>query len=137
MMLFFLNLLFTFTFSTGGMGFTGLPERPAGALSGSALETQLRNLSLTDRENRISSEILSGNIPDFLRTFSEVTVTRTIKDTSYTLVFHVAPDYLALGSDEDYFLIPMTPLLAQRLANQLGFSMPTRRMVWWQDTKKM
>jgi hypothetical protein len=129
MMLFFLNLLFTFTFSTGGQGFTGLPERPAGALSGSALETQLRNLSLTDRENRIFSEILSGNIPDFLRTFSEVTVTRTIKDTSYTLVFHVAPDYLALGSDEDYFLIPMTPLLAQRLANQLGFSMPTRRMV--------
>ena len=106
-----------------------LPERPADALTGSQLEEQLRNLSLQNRENAIFNEIMSGNIPDFLREMVEVSTTRTINGTEYTLQYHVLPDYLALGSDDDYFLMPMTPLLAQRLCNALSCSLPTRRMV--------
>ncbi|TVQ15306.1 MAG: T9SS C-terminal target domain-containing protein [Balneolaceae bacterium] len=106
-----------------------LPERPADAPTGSQLEQQLRNLSLQNRENAIYSEIMSGNIPDFLREMVEVNTTRTINGTGYTLQYHVLPDYLALGSNDDYFLMPMTPLLAQRLCNALSCSLPTRRMV--------
>src|SRR5690606_12832451 len=46
-----------------------------------------------------------------------------------TATYHVTPDYLAVGSDTDYFLTPMTPLLAQRLADRLGATLPTRKMV--------
>lgn len=106
-----------------------LPERPADAPTGSQVEEQLRNLSLQNRENAIFSEIMSGNIPDFLREMVEVSTTRTINGTEYTLQYQVLPDYLALGSDDDYFLMPMTPLLAQRLCNVLSCSLPTRRMV--------
>jgi hypothetical protein len=45
------------------------------------------------------------------------------------LVLHVAPDYLAVGSDDDYFLAPLTPATAQRLAGATGCVLPTRRMV--------
>jgi hypothetical protein len=106
-----------------------LPDRPAGAPTGSQLEEQLRNLSLQNRENAIYNEIMSGNIPEFLRETVEVSTTRTINGIEYTLQYHVLPDYLALGSDDDYFLMPMTPLLAQRLCNALSCSLPTRRMV--------
>jgi hypothetical protein len=106
-----------------------LPERPAGAPTGSELEQQLRNLSLRNRENAVFSEIMSGNIPDFLRNMVEVSTTRIINGTGYTLQYYVLPDYLALGSDDDYFIMPMTPMLAQRLCNALHCSLPTRRMV--------
>jgi len=106
-----------------------LPDRPTDALTGSELEPVLRTMSLTDRENRIFSEITAGNVPDFLRSLTTVTTSRTLNGTEYTLSYHVTPDYLALGSDDDYFLMPMTPVLAQRLANAIGFTLPTRRMV--------
>jgi hypothetical protein len=36
---------------------------------------------------------------------------------------------MAVGSDESYFLTPMTPLLAQRIADSLKCILPTRKMV--------
>ena len=45
------------------------------------------------------------------------------------MTYYVTPDYLAVGSNEDYFLAPMTPLLAQRLADALHCTLPTRKMV--------
>jgi len=45
------------------------------------------------------------------------------------VTYYVTPDYLAVGSEDDYFLMPMTPILAQRIASATGSSMPTRRMV--------
>ncbi len=117
-----------------------LPPRPADAPGGAAFVTQISNLSLTDRENTIMNQILSGNIPDFMRTLSPVTVTATIAGTPYSLTYHVIPDYLAVGSNTDYFLCPMTPLLAQKIADHTNCILPTRKMVndiWSAATVKM
>ena len=46
-----------------------------------------------------------------------------------TATFYVTPDYLAIGSDEDYFLIPISPNTAQRIADALHCSLPTPKMV--------
>src|SRR5207249_10522967 len=46
-----------------------------------------------------------------------------------TATFYVNPDYLAIGSDEDYFLAPISPQTAQKIANGLDCSLPTRKMV--------
>jgi hypothetical protein len=43
--------------------------------------------------------------------------------------FFVAPDYLALGSDDDFFLTPLTPLTAQAIADGLNCFLPTPKMV--------
>src|SRR5206468_10528988 len=86
-------------------------------------------LSLTDRENVIFTQIASGNVPNFLRTLVPVTSSTVFNGTTHTLTCYVTPDYLAIGSDSDYFLEPMTPLLAQRVANLLNCSLPTRKLV--------
>jgi hypothetical protein len=39
------------------------------------------------------------------------------------------PDYIAIGSDSDFVRIPMTPQTAQRIADQFGCTLPTRKMV--------
>lgn len=106
-----------------------LPQRSDEDLTGSNLISVLSPLSLQARETKILNEILSGNVPDFLRSLVPVTVSKTIGDTTYTLTYYVTADYMALGSDTDYVLMPMTPILAQKLADALDMSLITRKMV--------
>ena len=102
-----------------------LPPRPAGAPTGSALAVELDNLSLDAREERLRSEILSGNVPQGLRTFVPVTV----RSAGMDLTLYVLPDYLAAGSDDDYLLLPLSPRMAQDIAEKLESQLPTPRIV--------
>ncbi len=106
-----------------------LPERKPSALSGSQLYSKLTVLSRTAREDSLFAIIAQGNIPDFLRTLKKITTVRTINGTSYTLEYFVTPDYLAVGHDTNYFLMPMTPILAQKLMNLMKCTLPTAKMV--------
>jgi hypothetical protein len=106
-----------------------LPPREADALSGSQVVAAIRSLPRDQREERLYQEIVSGNVPEFLRDLVPVAAQATVGSVQRTVTYYVAPDYLAVGSDEDYFLAPMTPLLAQRLADQLDCILPTRLMV--------
>ncbi|HOY30707.1 MAG TPA: T9SS type A sorting domain-containing protein [Bacteroidales bacterium] len=106
-----------------------LPPRPAGALTGDQFVSLVTSMTLTDRENEIYAQVMSGNVPGFQRDLVPVTNTETIGTTAYTYTYYVLPDYLAIGCDTNYFLCPMTPLLAQRIADATGCTMPTRKMV--------
>jgi hypothetical protein len=44
-------------------------------------------------------------------------------------VIFVTPTYLAVGTDDDYLLVPMTPYTAQRIADKLHCILPTPKMV--------
>jgi len=89
----------------------------------------LEDLSIEDRESVVLKEILSGNVPGFCRRLIPVKINQTIQEENHEFVFFTASDYLALGSDEDYLYIPLTPSTAQFLADQLNCSLPTKRMV--------
>jgi len=102
-----------------------LPPRPAGAPNGTQFTQLITALSRDERETRILSEVLRGNVPDFLRTLVPIHVS----NGSHTGTYYVTPDYVAIGDDADYFLCPMTPLLAQRLCDLMGCTLPTRKMV--------
>ena len=39
------------------------------------------------------------------------------------------PDYLAVGSDDDFVRLPLTPQSAQKIADAFGCTLPTRKMV--------
>ena len=106
-----------------------LPPRPQNAPKGRAFITQITNLTREERETQIFNQIVSGNIPDFLRNLVPVNVTQTIGGGQHTAIFNVTCDYLAVGADDDYFLTPMTPLLAQKIADTLNCILPTKKMV--------
>ncbi len=113
-----------------GVPATGIPARPSTALTGSEFMNQSWYLSRPDREAAIFQEIALGNIPDFERTFVEVTVSITDAQLRpHTVTFRVMPDYLAIGSNQDFVRMPMSPLTAQRIADRFGCSLPTRKMV--------
>jgi hypothetical protein len=106
-----------------------LPARAADAPTGSRFVQEIQSLALAKREREILAQILAGDVPPFLRRFCAVSVTNVAGDRTNTGTFFVAPDYLAVGSDEDFFRAPMTPDTAQRIAGQLGCILPTRKMV--------
>ena len=106
-----------------------IPARPANAIEGSVFVDQVRGLSIIDREIAVVGEILSGNVPSFSRKLKAVIINKTINGNSYELHYFSVLDYMAIGSDQDYFYIPMTPSTAQFLADNINCTLPTKKMV--------
>ena len=102
-----------------------VPPRPAGAPNGTQFTNIVTTLSRDERENWIYAQVISGNVPGWLRALKPISVSAA----GHTATYHVIPEYLAIGSDTDYFLAPTTPLLAQRLGDRLSYALPTRKMV--------
>jgi hypothetical protein len=103
------------------------PPRPAGAITGSAFYERVLNLPLAEREAQMFQEIVSGNVPASVRGLHDVAVSDTKSGRRATV--RVTGDYLAVGSDDDYLRTPMSPLTAQRIADQLGCLLPTKKLV--------
>lgn len=106
-----------------------LPSRPLGAKSGTQLHAYLNSMTVTAREQAVYKELLAGNVPDFLRNLKPVTATATIGGRVRSVTYYVTPEYMCLGSDADYYRMPMTPILGQWLANALNCTLPTTQMV--------
>lgn len=98
-----------------------LPARPPEAPGGAAIVRHIAALDREAREEFILTEVRRGNVPDFWRRFVPVPVAGG--------AIEVAPDYLAVGSDDDHILTPLTDNGAQRLAEALDCVLPTRKMV--------
>lgn len=105
-----------------------LPLRHDSSPTGSQFYSIIAPLSRTEREEVIFTNVMSGNIPNFLRRLDTIKTSKIINGILYTLEYYVTPDYLSIGSDTDYFLMPMTPILAQRIANALNCTLPTKIM---------
>ena len=102
-----------------------IPPRPAAAPGGKAFAESIDDLPPKAREAAVVREVLHGNVPEFLRILRPV----TLKNGDHTCVVHVMPDYLAVGSDDDFLRVPITPGSAKTIADAFGFSLPTARIV--------
>jgi hypothetical protein len=87
------------------------------------------SLSLQQREKIVYRMIKRGDLPGFLHAMTPVSDSALIKGRMVHILYYVAPDYLSIGNDTDFLYMPMTPMLAQRVANKLHCSLPTRKMV--------
>ena len=107
-----------------------IPPAPALGLTGSQFVAHVVNMDPRQRERAILKEILSGNIPEFLRKLvpvqlkHEVPGGKTLKATIF-----VMPEYLAIGPASDFLRIPMNLQTAAEVASRTGFILPTRKMV--------
>jgi hypothetical protein len=106
-----------------------LPPRPGGAPGGAAIAAAVADLDLEARERVVYAEIARGNVPSWLREMVPVRMQRALDGRSISVTFWAAPDYLAVGSDDDWFLMPLSPQTAQRIANLTHTSLPTPPMV--------
>ncbi|MCA9779751.1 MAG: peptidoglycan-binding protein [Candidatus Eremiobacteraeota bacterium] len=104
----------------------GLPERAEDAMGGRAFMDSISHLPPgRQRDQAILNEILSGNIPDASRNLQEMVINRNGRE----IRLNAMSDYLAVGSNEDNIRVPMTPAVAQAIADRTGTSLPTDRLV--------
>lgn len=101
----------------------------SGTLTGSGFAEFADKMGSVERDSLVYTEIVSGNIPQYLR--QPFIIKDTLADAlgvKHEVELSVTPDFLAVGSDSDYMRIPMLPGTAQRLADRFGAVLPTRKL---------
>lgn len=108
-----------------------LPPRPASAMTGSEFGATYLNASDEDRYAAAAAQVLSGNVPRFLRHLVPVRLARPegAGPGPGEATVWVTPDYLAVGDDADFLRVPLDYLTAAELARDLDFGLPTTRIV--------
>ena len=106
-----------------------LPVRATNALGGAEFVRRIATLDLAERENEVYAQVVAGNVPNFLRRLCPVPARSVTDGRISSGTYYVTPDYLAIGSDDDYFLTPISPNTAQRIADALHCTLPTPKMV--------
>lgn len=110
-----------------------IPLRSQGARTGSEFVAYVRGMAPAEREQAILEEMLGGNIPPFLRRLRPIELTccgptRRAEPEATARVW-VMPDYLAIGSDDDFVRFPANFETATAVARAFGFVLPTAAIV--------
>ncbi|MBK6991126.1 MAG: hypothetical protein IPH34_04590 [Chitinophagaceae bacterium] len=101
------------------------------SLSGSDFYKQAAAMNWAARDSFVVKEILAGNVPGFLREFKPINVSVTDSTTGKKInaTYYVAPDYLSIGTNDDWARINISPKAAQKIADDFDCFLPTKKMV--------
>lgn len=107
------------------------PERISPPVTGTAFYKNAAGFNWQKRDSLAVEEILSGNLPSFLKKFVAVkaTITDSLTGKAIHAVYYVSPDYLSIGTDDDWARVDLTPMAAQKIADSFHCFLPTRKMV--------
>jgi hypothetical protein len=106
-----------------------IPDRATDAPGGSEFARQVGALSGLERDAQIRAQLLSGNVPHFLRHLVPVTVGGSDSGHPLEITVCVLPDYLAVGTDQDFVFVPVGLEAALDVAERFGFDLPTPKLV--------
>jgi hypothetical protein len=107
-----------------------LPDRNSAEMSGDQFYKSVFSEDRIERETAAKNEILTGNVPRFLRKMIKIKTSITGVDGQIIHAYYfVTADYLSIGSDNDFARIPLTPMTAQSIADSLNCFLPTRKIV--------
>lgn len=107
-----------------------LPVSNSASVTGKAFSAEVANLSGPQRDAVAETALLAGNIPNFLRHLIPIKLQgRSGNDKLTDIVVCVMPDYLSVGSDNDFVRIPLGLPAAIFVAKHLGFMLPTTKIV--------
>ena len=104
---------------------------PGNRITGNEFYHQAFGMKWKERDSFAVREVLAGNIPSFLKKFEKIKVSIIDSATGKMITgeYFVSPDYLSIGTDDDWARINITPLAAQKIADSFNCFLPTRKMV--------
>lgn len=108
----------------------GFPSGTGPLEGGSAFYGKAAAFGWRQRDSLALDFFERGNLPSFNNRF--VPVRQRLRDSSgreRRLVFFVSPDYFMVGTDRDFARVPLTAPAAQKIADETGSFLPTRRIV--------
>jgi hypothetical protein len=99
-------------------------------LDGTDFARQVETLSGAQRDAMIEPVLLAGDIPEFLRHLRPVTLRgKLASGKTVSVRICVTPDYLAVGSNNDFVRVPVGLRTALVVAERFGFMLPTTKIV--------
>lgn len=112
-----------------------LADKPTATLAGSDFMRRADTTSFWALEDIIVETVTAGQVPDALRHFRKITFTTPVVNSveilrkKHKVEMWVLPDYVAIGTNDDFVRMPMGPLAAQRIADALDCTLPTPFLV--------
>jgi len=107
-----------------------IPQRSPQAIGAAQFVSDVAAMTERERDGAIRAQLEAGNLPGFLRRARAIEVDDRLADGERVrLTLCVLPDYLSIGSDDDYLLIPMSLDAALSVGASFGLALPTRRIV--------
>lgn len=112
-----------------------LADKPTATLAGSDFMRRADTTAFWTLEDIIVEMVTAGQVPDALRHFRKITFTTPVVDSveilrkKHKVEMWVLPDYVAIGTNDDFVRMPMGPLAAQRIADALDCTLPTPFLV--------
>jgi len=99
-------------------------------LTGTDFYRQASAMKWESRDSFVLKEVFAGNLPSFFKKFTpvHVSITDSVSGKTVRAVYYVSPDYLCIGTDYDWARINITPLAAQKIADNFNCFLPTRKM---------
>jgi len=106
------------------------PERKS-SITGNEFYHQAFAMKWQQRDSFVLKEVLAGDVPGFLKKFAAVhtSIIDSLTGKKISATYYVSPDYLSIGTDDDWARINITPLAAQKIADSFDCFLPTRKMV--------
>lgn len=103
----------------------------ASSMTGNEFYHQAFVMKWQARDSLVIEQALAGNMPKFLARFKPVSVSiyDSLHDKTIHAIYYVSPDYLSIGTDDDWARVNITPNAAQRIADSVSCFLPTRKMV--------
>lgn len=98
-------------------------------MGGNAFFKLVADKGWRQRDSLGLKEITGGNIPGFFKKF--IPVHSQINDSTgkaHIAVFYVSPDYVVLGTDNDFARLPLTAMAGQKIADHFDCFLPTKKM---------
>ena len=117
------------------MPIPALADKPTATLAGSDFMRRADTTAFWTLEDIIVETVTAGQVPDALRHFRKITFTTPVVDSveilrkKHKVEMWVLPDYVAIGTNDDFVRMPMGPLAAQRIADALDCTLPTPFLV--------
>ena len=99
-------------------------------LTGEAFFKKSVSYNWLQRDSLALEYAAAGQLPDFYFHFVPVTTNYTLPDgKTVPVTFYVAPDYFMVGTASNWARVPITPMAAQKIADQYHCFLPTPSMV--------
>ena len=110
-------------------------DKPQASLTGWDFMLKADKMGFWKLEDAIAEAVLEGNMPQELKSFRKIVFRTPVVDSveilrkPHKVEIWVLPDYISIGTSNDFVRMPMGPLAAQRIADSLHCILPTTFLV--------
>jgi hypothetical protein len=106
------------------------PASNSDSLTGTRFYVLAKSYNWQQRDSLALAYYKAGAIPQWWKRFTKVAV-KSVDATgkAHRLHYWVSPDYFLVGSNDDWVRVPITPMVAQTMMDEIDCILPTRKMV--------